>query len=327
MDFLKRRHRPGLLTLLIMSLPAVTYGHGGVVAEDDLCVINIAYLQAHFKIYVPAATGHREFCEDIPVRGESVFVMEYLHDSLATSPIGFRIIRNTTGKGRFARLSDVLALPDLEAVTVRYEAPATVPGVYTLLHDFEEDGEYIGIVTAGDDGGRALTAVFPFRVGDRSFGIWPWVFTALLLLQLNYWFWWRRGRAATAATAITVPLLLVLVFTGSEAIAGESLSSDAGRFKIEYAPSLEPLVINRMHHWELVIRGRDGLPVSGARVEVAGGMPEHDHGLATVPKVVALGNGHYRIEGLRFHMPGAWVLELAIDDGNARDRVTIHFTL
>jgi hypothetical protein len=325
MEFLKRRRRPGFFALLIASLPALACAHGGVVAEDDLCVINIAYLKAHFKIYVPGASGRREYCEDIPVRGESLFVMEYLHDSLATAPIGFRIIHNTTGKGRFARLSDIEAVPDLEAVTVRYEAPATVPGVYTLLHEFDEDGEYIGIVTAGGgDAGRVLTAVFPFSVGGRGFGIWPWIVAALLLLQLNYWFW-RRRRAAGAAALL--PLLVLLPFTGGEALGTETASGDAGRFTVNYAPSLDPLVINRMHHWDLVILDADGAPVSGASVAVDGGMPEHDHGLATAPKAVALGNGRYRIEGLRFHMPGAWVLQLTIDAGKVGDRVTIHFTL
>jgi hypothetical protein len=153
-------------------------------------------------------------------------------------------------------------VPDLEAVTVRYEAPATVPGVYTLLHDFDEDGDYIGIVTAGGgDAGRVLTAVFPFSVGGRGFGPWPWIVAALLLLQLNYGFWRRRRGAGTAAL---LPLLILLPFTGAEALGAETASGDAGRFTVEYAPSLDPLVINRMHHWDLVIRDADGSPVSGA---------------------------------------------------------------
>ena len=75
--------RFGLLLFLILS--PVTFGHGGVVEEDDLCVIKIGYLRAHFKIYVPAERQHQEYCEDIPVRGDSVFVMEYQHDEHAVA--------------------------------------------------------------------------------------------------------------------------------------------------------------------------------------------------------------------------------------------------
>ncbi len=318
-----RRRGSGKLALLAAWLPVLAAAHGGVVAENDLCVINIGYLKAHFKIYVPTASGHREYCEDIPVRGESVFVMEYLHDGLNSAPVGFRIIRNTTGKGSFARLADVEALPDLDAVTLRYEAPVTVPDVYTLLHEFDADGEFIGIVTAGGaEPGRTYTAVFPFSVGTGNVGAWPWLLVALLLLQLNYVFW-RRGFPGTAAL---LPLVLLALATG-DAVAGELAVDDTGRYALEIAPSLNPLVINRMHHWDITLRDRTGSPVSAAAVSVEGGMPVHDHGLPTVPKAVELGDGRYRISGLRFHMPGDWVLILTIDDGMHRDRVTVRFTL
>ncbi len=323
MKILKRRRRPGLPALLIASLPAVACAHGGVVAEDDLCVINIGYLQAHFKVYVPAASGHRDYCEDIPVRGETVFVMEYLHDGLSTAPIEFRIIRNTTGKGRFAQLADVEALPDLDALTVRYEAPAAAPDVFTLLHEFETDGDYIGIVTAGGaQPGRTHTAVFPFYVGARGFGVWPWILLALLLLQLNFGFW-RRRFAKPAALL----LVILLPFGTLDARAGELLAADTGRVSVEIVPSLDPLTINRLHFWDVTLRDRAGRPISAASLEIAGGMPAHDHGLATEPKAVELGDGRYRIDGLRFHMPGDWVLYLTIDDGTHRERVTIRFSL
>ena len=41
------------LLLCLANGVQIAFGHGGVVLEEDLCVINIGYLQAHFKIYVP----------------------------------------------------------------------------------------------------------------------------------------------------------------------------------------------------------------------------------------------------------------------------------
>ena len=138
----------GLSLLLLLTLSSSVFAHGGVVEDDDLCVIKIGYLRAYFKIYVPEERQHQEYCEDIPIRGDSVFVMEYQHDGLSTAEIDFRIVHNVTGKGNFARLSDIEAIADLDAITIRYEPATVVPDVYTMLQPFEEDGEYIGIISA-----------------------------------------------------------------------------------------------------------------------------------------------------------------------------------
>ena len=161
--------------------------HGGVVADGDLCIIGISYLQAHFKIYQPLIDGHEEYCEDLPNATESVFVMEYMHDELARVPIEFRIIRDVTGKGRFANWQDVEEIDDLDAVTVFYQAPLIEPDVFTVIHDFDEDGDYIGIVKAiPESGDREYVAVFPFEVGYTGLAYWPFFIAAVLLIQFQY---------------------------------------------------------------------------------------------------------------------------------------------
>ena len=185
-----------LIGLLIsLGLAQQAAAHGGVVEESDLCVIKISYLTAHFKIYQPRTDGHEEYCEDLPNAGESVFVMEYLHDELSRIPVDFRIIRDVTGKGRFARWSDIVAIEDLDSVTVLYEPARVEPDVFTVTHNFEGDGEFIGIVTATpNDGDRLHIAVFPFEVGYTGFGLWPWFVGVLLLIQLQYLY--MSGRLA-----------------------------------------------------------------------------------------------------------------------------------
>ena len=167
--------------------------HGGVVADGDLCIIGISYLQAHFKIYQPLIDGHEEFCEDLPNATESVFVMEYMHDELARVPIEFRIIHDVTGKGRFANWQDVEQIDDLDAVTVFYQAPVIEPDVFTVIYDFNEEGDYIGIVKAiPESGDREYIAVFPFEVGYTGLAYWPFFIAAVLLIQLQYL--WMSGR-------------------------------------------------------------------------------------------------------------------------------------
>lgn len=169
--------------------------HGGVVEESDQCVIAISYLKAHFKIYQPLTNGRVEYCEDLPNATESIFVMEYLHDELSRVPVDFRIIRDITGKGRFARWEDVQAIDDLDSVTVFYQPPIIDPDVFTVLYDFTEEGDYIGVVTAAPNtGDRQHIAVFPFEVGYTGFGFWPLIVGVLLLIQLQYLF--MSGRLA-----------------------------------------------------------------------------------------------------------------------------------
>jgi len=181
----------GLALFLLVSQSAT--GHGGVVLEEDRCVINIGFLTAHFTVYQPETRANEEFCEDIPDVTSSVFVMEYLHDFLREMPVDFRIIRDVNGVGEFARWEDVQAIDDLEAVTVYYR-PAAVQsnGNYTAEYAFADKGTYIGIVTAEHpDGEREYNAVFFFQVGGADLGTIPLFIGLLVLLQLGYW--WSNG--------------------------------------------------------------------------------------------------------------------------------------
>ena len=54
----------------------------------------------------------------------------------------------------------------------------------------------------------------------------------------------------------------------------------------------------------------------------------HDHGLPTAPRVTeTLGEGDYLLEGMKFQMPGHWVVTLAIDAGEGDDSVTFELML
>lgn len=293
-----------LLCLAAMAWNQDATAHGGVVEEEDLCVIKVDYLRAHFKVYQPRVSGHEQFCEDLPVASESVFVMEYGHDSLSSMPIDFRIIRDVTGKRRFARLEDVEAIDDLEAATVYYRPPVEEPDVYAVTYRFDEEGDFIGIVSATDpDTGKRYAAVFPFEVGFTGWGYWPVVIALLVAIQLQYLFmsgrmkkWWPGSAAAVVAVAA---VLLPPHAAGADLV-------------VRYTPEA-PIEINRMHSWILHVATADGNPVTGAIIDVDGGMPAHDHGLPTKPRVTEeIGNGDYRLDGLRFHMRGYWEMVVTV---------------
>ena len=158
----------------VAMFAAQVHAGGGVALEDDQCIIRIDFYSAHFTAYQPETQGDQQFCEDLPDTGVTIFVLDYLHRSLKEVPVDFRVIRNVTELGQYARLEHVQALDDLDAHTVFYR-PASVErtGSYRVEFQFAEPGEYIGIVSAGHPSNdKTYYAVFPFRVAMFSLPGW-----------------------------------------------------------------------------------------------------------------------------------------------------------
>lgn len=335
------------LCLIQALLCTELQAHGSITAEGDLCVIRIGFYTAHFKVFQPDTSQETEFCEDLPAAGSSIFVMEYLHQSLGKVPIEFRIIRDTTGLGRFARLDDLTKIADLDAVTVFHQPPVIEAQVFSVLHEFTESGDFIGIVTIKHpEAEQYYSAVFPFHVGARAWGYLP-LFAALAIVShLGYLLFsgdlqrLRRARRANNKTPtplsarnyshilMLAPILLLMGATTANAD-GQSWSSESGNIKLSFHSAVEPLPLNQIHEWTLHLETAAGVPVENAIVHMTGGMPAHNHGLPTDPAITQyLGNGDYRVEGLRFHMQGDWVMKVSIIYGNnQQDTVLIALTL
>lgn len=102
----------------------------------------------------------------------------------------------------------------------------------------------------------------------------------------------------------------------------------SGYYRISYESELDPIVINQIHSWIFHVETDAGEPVLGATITATGGMPLHNHGLPTEPRMTAdLGDGRYRFEGFRFHMNGDWELLVTIDVNGRRDTVIIPLTI
>ena len=147
---------------------------GGVILKDDVCIISIDFYDAHFTAYQPNSSGNKEFCRDLPELGETIFVLDYLHSSLKEVPVDFRIIKDVTGLGQFARWEDVQAIKELDSHSVFYRPPTVEESAsYRVQHEFIEAGDYIGIVTAGHPtNDQIYNAVFPFSVGKVAYPFW-----------------------------------------------------------------------------------------------------------------------------------------------------------
>lgn len=107
-----------------------------------------------------------------------------------------------------------------------------------------------------------------------------------------------------------------------------SRTTEAGLYVAAIEPEGGEPRWNDLHSWIVTVRTAAGAPVEDATITVDGGMPQHDHGLPTAPQVTAyLGEGRYRIEGVRFHMAGWWEFKLAIKATQGKDRVTFNLAL
>ena len=104
-------------------------------------------------------------------------------------------------------------------------------------------------------------------------------------------------------------------------------TTDQGLFDISYTSELDPPTINTVHTWTVHVATPGGQPVDGARVTVEGGMPEHNHGMPTAPLVTPTANGDYRVEGMKFQMPGWWTVTVHVTAGDQQDQATFNLLL
>lgn len=97
-------------------------------------------------------------------------------------------------------------------------------------------------------------------------------------------------------------------------VAASPVNSVPSGVRVTLEPSISPIPLNQMHSWTVLLQTDSGEAISDAQIQVNGGMPAHDHGLATNPQITRyLGEGRYLLEGVRFHMPGEWLLRLEIN--------------
>ncbi len=107
-----------------------------------------------------------------------------------------------------------------------------------------------------------------------------------------------------------------------------SIPTEEGLFLVSWESSVTPVPLQKIHEWTLTVTDPEGTPVEEANILIDGDMPEHMHGLPTQPEVTdALGNGRYRVEGMKFSMPGFWNITVFVQAGGHYDQATFELTL
>ncbi len=178
------------IIIICSFLSPYAFSHGGVKLINDVCVISLGNLSAHFAVYQPETRQSREYCEDLPDVVNSLFIIDFMHDILSAMPVDFRIVRDVQNVGLAATWEDIQAIPDLHAASVYYAEPTKyINGSMNIDYTFNSTGTYIGVITAHDiSSAKVYRAVFPFRVGAKDFWDYlPYFIALLIALEAFYW--------------------------------------------------------------------------------------------------------------------------------------------
>lgn len=106
---------------------------------------------------------------------------------------------------------------------------------------------------------------------------------------------------------------------------GELALTEGGLYRASIRPRDGRIPLNTMHVWIFHVETLSGEPVMPIRLAVTGGMPQHQHGFATEPRVTeALGNGDFLVDGVKFHMTGDWLFRFELVGPAGPDVAVFH---
>ncbi len=101
-----------------------------------------------------------------------------------------------------------------------------------------------------------------------------------------------------------------------------------GRYIASLESQKTPVPVGAMHTWVVTVTTPAGDPLDDIQISIGGGMPQHGHGLPSRPRITKhLGQGKHLIEGMKFNMPGWWILTLSIDGAGGADSATFNLAL
>ncbi len=176
---------------LMMSFLSMSslYAHGGVDIQGNKCFLTVGTYKMLFTGYQPKTSG-KEFCDDIPLAGQTIIVLDFIDPILRSMMVDYRVLHDVNNVGITATLEDVAVIVDLEDAAIFYIPPKQYPtGTFMVNNDFK-NGQYIGVLTVTNaESGNVITSVFPFTVGIQPVNKWLIILVVALFLMLVLFFY------------------------------------------------------------------------------------------------------------------------------------------
>jgi hypothetical protein len=91
---------------------------------------------------------------------------------------------------------------------------------------------------------------------------------------------------------------------------------------------LSSFVANRLMRLQISFaRLKDAKPLDIKLLQFNASMPSHQHGMVTKPNISSISVGRYQIDGVKFHMPGQWTIDLKLEQSGQAAQVAIPLKL
>jgi hypothetical protein len=100
-----------------------------------------------------------------------------------------------------------------------------------------------------------------------------------------------------------------------------------GQYRVSWRPADGEVPLNQYFDLEISVERTQPKPLSGVEIRFDARMPEHGHGMNVRPRVVAEGDGRYRVDGVLLHMAGRWVFEIEVAVEEQVERAAFEVTV
>lgn len=169
MNKLRKKLWPALAGVVLALQAGTVFSHGKPgPLEEDPCTRQAGGMMVHFNAYLPQYAVSANYCTEIPVAGEGVFVADLATAELRNRPVAMRIIKGDS---------------DSIEQTVAYMPPRTHPDGVVASSATLESGLYSAVITVEDS---QPPVRFSYRLRVQMVNYQKYVVPAVLLLLLSF---------------------------------------------------------------------------------------------------------------------------------------------
>ena len=79
-----------------------------------------------------------------------------------------------------------------------------------------------------------------------------------------------------------------------------------------------------LNSWQIMLSDLEGNALTGCNLSLTPYMPEHDHGVATIPEITEGEGGQYEVDQIELIMPGLWDMrfEISCEGWDMSEKIT-----